>query len=1020
MATVDIERKVYSNQNQIMRTKWKAKKNEWARPDYEGSGLVPFTVGDWVVFYFSAGDAQITSVAFSSDLWNSGQKGIVYLLNHLPSTPDSIPSEAISSMSFDVSTGRYYSDEFSSLNVLTEAPHQLFIVFHKTEGLEDHITFSQAVISAEAEDIQPTVSLLAPDPSAIQDAGSEITLVWDISGIAGYDIADIELQYKAEQSDSWTDQSVNADAKSYTFQAEKFSTVANRIDWRVRAKTNYSEYSQYVQSSFPIIYYTPAITLIKPVDISILGDQTITFTWQIAQGSTYVSGTQMCYSEDSGETWTCVLDSSSSVTSKNISGTTISLGTVLWRVRARDAYGGWGDWAEASFTLSESIPTVSNLKPSGIYQDKAKPIALTWSATISYGEISGSELEYDLSDGQGWRSLGTVTGSGKSYTVPANTFTAIAYTDASHKTGGIRIRVRSKNRDNGYSSWTESSFATIDAIPTCTPKSPINGTSRDETGKITVLWRVGNSLGTTPKGGHAQYRVGSNGNWIDLFDEPYIEEWAGTDPTKQDYGYEADENTFPGAVIYWRVRAYNQDGVAGNWSSEAYFSTVDKPQVTTAISPINTVEDADKPILFTWSIYSQSGEASRGADLEYSLDGNSWIAFGHKGETGQQYSLETAESFDSAEGEVIAEPVSESTQTDVIVPEEWSIEDIENDPNKDYYTAPAGLIPPGVIFWHVRSYNRNLSPGEWSEAVSFVAKAAPVVQDLQVTAKPFATVIWQSNDQQNYEIFVDGESLGIFFGTERQYPLPDYLKDGVHTIGLRVLGSFDLWSRIAETQVTIENTPTSTLTLRAPTNIDTALEWTGGSGDFFVYRDGLMIAHTNAHNFTDRTALGEHDYQVIERLASGDYNASTVITRTPDVYCLHIAALSGGEWIPIPHRLKNESNPEYSESQEVVYNHLAGIYEPVASIGQYRDDSGKYSAVFLFNEQEEYKRFRALRGKPIILKTADGEVMIGILHAWERKHVLNHYRYAERREIYAAYSFTIQRIGWGDYIDVPN
>jgi hypothetical protein len=328
------------------------------------------------------------------------------------------------------------------------------------------------------------------------------------------------------------------------------------------------------------------------------------------------------------------------------------------------------------------------------------------------------------------------------------------------------------------------------------------------------------------------------------------------------------------------------------------------------------------------------------------------------------------------------------------------------------YEAPGHTIPPGSIFWRVRSYNRNMVAGDWSAAVSFVAKAAPTVQDIQATAKPWATVIWQADDQQTYEIFVDGESLGSYFGTEKQFPLPDYLEDGVHTVGVRVMGSFSLWSQINETQITIANTQAAALTLTAETAVDTALTWEGGTGDFFIYRDGLMIAHTNAHSFTDRVTLGAHEYQVIERLASGDYNASETVTQTPAVPYQHIAALAGGDWIGIPHTLKSQAEPSYQESQEVAYNYLSSNDYPTASIGSHRTDVGQYSAVFLYTEEASNQAFLALRGKPVILKTADGEVMIGVLNAWERRP-----KSTREKKLYTAYTFSIQRIGWEDFID---
>lgn len=692
--------------------------------------------------------------------------------------------------------------------------------------------------------------------------------------------------------------------------------------------------------SIDVSYIEPTVTLTSPENnASVYGDQPISFTWSITNGSGSVTGTQLEYSTDSGTTWTSLVDYNGKTTSKTVSAGTLPAGAVLWRVRAKDHYAGWCEWVSASFTVLEALPVVSNLSPSVVYKDRTSAVVFSWSETISFGTLNGAELQYDFGDSQGWRALGTVSGSTNQYTAAANTFPAQS---------SIAWRVRAKNGENEYGSWASASFATLDATTSATPYYPISGTSCDETAAIVFQWTTSNTLGSEPTGADLQYRYES-GDWTAL--------GSVSGSTKQ---FSAPANTFIGATIYWRVRAYNQDGTAGSWSSAATFSTLDTTPVATALSPNGTVEDTSKAVLFRWSVSNQSGTLPTGSQLQYSHDGTNWTNMG------------------SVTGHATS------------------------------YYVPGGTITAGSTFWRVRAYNRNGYAGNWSTPLSFIARAAPVVSTVSVTAKPWAAVTWQADDQQSFEIFVDGKSLGAFFGAEKTYQLPDYLKDGDHTIGVRVMGSYSLWSQLYEVTVSVSNTQAQALTLRARTNIDAELSWQGGTGPYYIYRDGEMIGKTNQKVFKDRTALGTHEYQVIEKLVSGDCNASPVLTRTPFVAFPHIAALSGGDWIDLPHRLESQSDPIYSETQEAAYNHLSGMPYPTASIGKNQDATGQYSALFLQNEEDAHRRFRALKGKPVILKTADDEVMIGILHAWER---------TPKNLDYTAYQFSIQRIGWEDFID---
>lgn len=782
----------------------------------------------------------------------------------------------------------------------------------------------------------PSLTITSPEDTEYSGDGS-ILFAWALA--KGADSIDkTEAEYSINGGSYRTFVNRASLVTSYTAAAGFFDQPGT-VQWRVRCRHKMAGWGAYATGQFTVTYAAPSVTLTAPTSGSLYGDQAITFSWAITQGSGNVTGTQLEYSTDNGSTWTSLVDYAGKATSKTVSAGTLPAGAVLWRVRAKDQYAGWCEWVSSSFTIIEALPVVSGLSPNGIYRDRTGAIVFSWSETISFGTLNGAELQYDLRDGQGWRSLATVSGSTNQYTAAADTFPAKI---------AIDWRVRAKNGDNEYGDWKSAYFATIDDTTLATPYYPISGTSCDETAAIVFQWTTSNTLGSEPTGADLQYRYES-GDWTTL--------GSVSGATKQ---FSAPANTFIGATIYWRVRAYNQDGTAGSWSSAATFSTLDTTPVATALSPNGTVEDTSKAVLFRWSVSNQSGTLPTGSQLQYSHDGTNWTNMG------------------SVTGSATS------------------------------YYVPGGTITAGSTFWRVRAYNRNGYAGNWSTPLSFIARAAPVVSTVSVTAKPWAAVTWQADDQQSFEIFVDGKSLGAFFGAEKTYQLPDYLKDGDHTIGVRVMGSYSLWSQLYEVTVSVSNTQAQALTLRARTNIDAELSWQGGTGPYYIYRDGEMIGKTNQKAFKDRTALGTHEYQVIEKLVSGDCNASPVLTRTPFVAFPHIAALSGGDWIDLPHRLESQSDPIYSETQEAAYNHLSGMPYPSASIGKNQDATGQYSALFLQNEEDAHRRFRALKGKPVILKTADDEVMIGILHAWER---------TPKNRDYTAYQFSIQRIGWEDFID---
>lgn len=861
----------------------------------------------------------------------------VYLLDDWTVDPDHLDQFAL---------GKKYisgTSETVSFDISPTQNNIFLIVLYPTTSGRGKVDTPKAI--ATGDDTAPVVSLISPEDTVLQ-YGNPVRYEWDLTYLAGYQLTENILEYSYDNS-TWNN-IINYGSNPVTSYTDNTKRAAGKIYWRVRAKTAFSDYGE-DNASYDIIYVPSSVTLTAPTSGTRYGDQGISFQWSITQGSGSIQGTQLEYSADNGTNWTPLLNASGSRTSYIASAKTLPIGEIMWRVRVNDQYTGWTAWEYASFTVLESIPVTSASAPKNQYVDRTASATFAWTTTVAYGSITGAELEYDLDDGQGWRALGTVTGAATEYTVPADTFPALS---------SIVWRVRAKNGDNAYGLWSSASFATIDAVSNAIPKQPDSGAGRDETAEIFLYFSVTNELGSAPKGGRMQYRV-QDGDWVDLFDEPHVEQWDGTDITQTTYGYQADPNTFPGAVIYWRVRVYNQDGVAGEWSKEAYFSTIDAPSVSTPISPTGTIEDTDSDLVFRWSTSSTSGTAPTGADLRYSYDGISWLELGHTDGTKQ-------------------------------------------------LTVSGGIIHAGTVQWQVRSYNRNGTAGAWSASATFVARAAPKVLEVTADGKPFTVITWQATDQQCYEIEIDGSILyGSFFGEEKNFQLPNYLDDGVHTVKVRVQNEMNIWSKPGELTFTVLNIPGGALYLSGDFDLDAELFWedeTDGS-DYLIYRDGTLIGESAHKRFNDRVVLGEHTYYVVKRFADGYFSRSNDVECTLRTDITQVSLLAGGEWMSLEKSENAKRTQRFTHSLSVSYHHFSGDKNPTPEIGDEETLVAEFDAAWFYTE-EGRKKLRALLGQALIIKSRGDEVVIGILEAYTKVN----------RKHFCGYAFSIHQMEWKDYV----
>lgn len=422
-------------------------------------------------------------------------------------------------------------------------------------------------------------------------------------------------------------------------------------------------------------------------------------------------------------------------------------------------------------------------------------------------------------------------------------------------------------------------------------------------------------------------------------------------------------NTFPVAETIQYYVVCTDSGGTTNTSSTFSFTTTDSAISTAATAPINTIEDGGGPITLRWTVSSPNGTTPTRIDIAWKLstDAN-WTH------------------IDNLDGTLTA------------------------------YTVAGGTFGAGEILWAVRAYNADGTAGSWSATVRFVCVAAPNAPSVSTDAAPFATFDWQAGGQQAWRLTVDGKLYGPFFGSAKSFTLPDYLADGEHVAGVEVQGQYGLWSQPGTIAFTVANTPGDDVTLQGEFGVDAAMLWETDSSaaDFLIYRDDVQIGHTAGLGFTDRFTLGEHAWQVINRLADGNYTASNTVTGICKSCVTRVAPLAGGEWLELPLSERSNAEQKFQYSRKYSLRHVMGAELPVLELSPYEDGAGSYEAAF--RTVPEAKAFEALRGKVVIIKSRGGQLLVGALTDVTTR----------MTNFYIAAEFSVQRCHWEDYVDVQN
>ena len=230
---------------------------------------------------------------------------------------------------------------------------------------------------------------------------------------------------------------------------------------------------------------------------------------------------------------------------------------------------------------TENSLVFDSIAPSGGYVPKYEATEFTWSVRpdfISVADLQATNYKFQ------WRVYGSDTvhevdcGTDTAYTVPANTF------------ADDEIEWRCVVTDN-YNSETDSGWillSTQEALPETVALAPKNEVV-DGTQGVTFMWQHIISTGTTQTAADIQYST--NGVTFTTLGNV----------SGSSNKYVPAPGTLPAGQVYWRVRTYNTDNVAGAWSAMVSFIQISAPA-----TPIVTATQTPKTYV-SWQVVGQQG-----------------------------------------------------------------------------------------------------------------------------------------------------------------------------------------------------------------------------------------------------------------------------------------------------------------------------------------------------------------------------------------------------------------------------
>lgn len=421
--------------------------------------------------------------------------------------------------------------------------------------------------------------------------------------------------------------------------------------------------------------------------------------------------------------------------------------------------------------------------------------------------------------------------------------------------------------------------------------------------------------------------------------------------------------TLPSGSIEYQLSIIDELGrtVETPWVTVSTVDTISTARVET---PAGSVEDGERDIVFRWAHINESGTQASKSELQAARPGEAFSTF--------------ATIYGSA----------------------------------TEHSAPAKSFASGEWQWRVRTYNIDDAAGTWSEAASFVVIASPQTPVVLLEDEgPRPEIRWQTNEQEGYELELDGVSLGTRFGPVQRWTSPDYLENGQHSFRVRVQNVYGLWSDWGMLVFTVANDASAEITLQGKAGREAKLQWQASGFDFYIiYRNGVPIGKTAANQWTDLFAIDKASYRVRGCYKNSDnYGISQELHLEvlPESLIIQAVSKLGSEdWISLRLSQSQHRVTKSSRGRSVNTMQLIGSKYPVAEPEEFESLSIQISCAFM--NREECRALEDLTGKLVCVKTPYGDMAVGYLQNLSKS----------GEEFYSSYNFSVQHLELEEAIDI--
>ena len=819
----------------------------------------------------------------------------------------------------------------------------------KTKKADGSVNMIKVTYDSEA--VLHGAPRMIQSPSGTVDPRQDIVFAWEMVKHASnwycmdevFHQASAKLYWKFSDDENWNTINVGEDVLTATIPAGTLPT-GKTVNWYLETVDEDGVTAQTSQSNFATPHNSIYFS-VKPLGSEIDIRRPIRFEWSLSSviGEYDQESATLFWKREEAEEWNSVqVGSEKVIVMPELTFPTFA--TIVWYLEATDTGGSTAVYQETRFsTASVRIKPVSFPGEDKVNPQHTQYFSWVYSNnTYTDYSQSSASLFWKAKTEEYYHEI-AISGNIKSYTVPENTFPTNA-----------EIRWYLQGTDVGGTTTTAASKTFKTVSTNITPQNCPTSGYCDPRNIITFSWYYASDYGDYAQQSAVLY-------WREAGDETWTEIPVSGNVKTLDI----PANTFPVASeIEWYLAGTDASGTTTR-TQEYSFSTTATTAFAVCISPVGQVEDGNKPIRFTWIVKNDDGSLPLRTLIEWKYDTESQLQW-----------------------KTLLDTVSTDTE----------------------YVVPEGTFHAGAVEWRVSAYNRDLIQGPENQA-SFVCLMSPEAPaGLAATPVPRSTIRWQASGQEAYEIVIDGKTIVREYGPGvYEYQLNEPLEDGIHDIAVRVQGLYSLWSEFSTTSIKVENDPGNTVSLSGVFGIDAELSWSLGSEDsdaiMNVYRDGVRIAMTgNMTTFTDRYAIGEHSYFVELWESDGNFSRSNTVTGTISTEISIIADAETGEWMPIRLTENSMHMDSYQWFREHAFVHVCGTDYPIIELGRKITLTGNYSCSFV--NREDAKKFEALQGKTVIIKTKEPNLMTGVIVNLDRS----------VSQFYSTYSFTLQQINREDFI----